>query len=102
MRMVSMGSAGQNASIDMHIELLRLPFDSVTCGHLRSEVDVNVSELTNTCFDASRLEMHDVRDDGVQNIILAFFVQKLFTKTITCFKTIWLLKVVHLTSDVKN
>ena len=44
---------GQDTSIDMHIVLLRSPFN------LTSKFDFDLSGSTNTYFDAFRQEKHD-------------------------------------------
>ena len=73
--MASCFSAGQDASIDMHIDLLRSSVDfTITQGHLRSIFDLALSGSLK--FRFFRLEKHC----GVRIVTLTFFVRKLFTK----------------------
>ena len=76
MQIVSLCSDYQDASADMHIDLLRSNID------LMSNFDLDLSGSTNTCRDASRREKHD----AAQIIVPTFFVHKLFTKT---YVAIW-------------
>ena len=75
MRMVSLCSAGQDASIDMHIDLLRSPVDLKAS--LRSNFDLNILGSTNIYFDAFRRGSMM----AFELLLYVFFVQKLFTKS---------------------
>ena len=80
MQMASLCSTGRVASIEVHIDILRPPSDpkltrpEVTWGQNLTDLP----GLTNACFAASWQKKHT----EVRIISLAFFVQKLSTKTI--------------------
>ena len=84
MQMASLCSTGRVASIEVHIDIFRPPSDpkltrpEVTWGQNLTDLP----GLTNACFAASWQKKHT----EVRIISLAFFVQKLSTKTILLFE----------------